>query len=162
LAHRDDVTASVSVVEAGSGSRALRINGSDRRRRGQHLMPMMSHLPMLLHLNPLNVLVICFGTGRLPGGTVHPGVHVDVDINPAADFAPYFERTNHGLYWIAAADHGRRSNFLLTTRETYDDYFRADAAHARRSGQPHYASTPSWRASDWPRRLLVQWLPSTC
>jgi hypothetical protein len=64
-AHRDAIGASISVLRYTDAIKTLRIDGfeasSNRVMAGY--MPMMTHIPMLLHPDPRRVLVICFGTG---------------------------------------------------------------------------------------------------
>ncbi|HEY7509584.1 MAG TPA: fused MFS/spermidine synthase, partial [Vicinamibacteria bacterium] len=64
-AHRDAVGSSVSVVSAHAGEKMLRIDGVNAALEGARAgyMPMMAHIPMLLHPDPRRLLVICFGTG---------------------------------------------------------------------------------------------------
>ncbi len=167
-AHHDDVTASVSVVEADDGSRALRINGFEMAAddSGGSYMPMMAHLPLLLHPNPKNVLVICFGTGSTAGATLFYGdVRVDVvDINRTVfDFASWFERTNHSVVKDPRAtmivDDGR--NFLLTAEGTYD-VITAEPMPPRHAGVVNLYSREYYelaRERLAPGGLLVQWLP---
>lgn len=65
-----DVT--TSVVQYQSGRRLLFIDGFSATEEGtqndkiltEHYMAWMGHLPMLLHADPKNALVICFGTGQ--------------------------------------------------------------------------------------------------
>jgi spermidine synthase len=168
LAHRDDVTASVSVVESEGGWRALRINGFETANDdpGGTYMPMMSHLPMLLHPHPRNVLVICFGTGSTAGAALYyPDAHVDVvDINRAVlDFAPLFARTNHGVFKDPRAhlivDDGR--NYLLATRRTYD-VVTSEPMPPTHAGVVNLYSREYYelaRRRLAPGGLLVQWLP---
>lgn len=126
-AHRDDPSASVTVVRTTGGTRIMRINGFAATTDASQAayMPMMSHLPLLLHGSAHDVLVICVGTGSTAGAALlHPGVHVDaVDINASVlEFAPLFVKANHGLVGHARArliqDDGR--NYLVATRKTYD------------------------------------------
>lgn len=168
LAHRDDVTASASVIELTSGARALRINGfeaaTDDAQAGY--MPMMSHLPMLLHPRPRRVLVICFGTGSTAGAALaHPGARVDVvDINASVlAFAPWFERTNRGVFRDPRArlilDDGR--NHLLTTGESYD-IVTSEPMPPTHAGVVNLYSHEYYvlaRQRLAPGGLLVQWLP---
>jgi len=133
---------------------------------GAGYMPMMTHIPMLLHPDPRRLLVICFGTGATAGaGLLHPGTSVDVvDINPAVfEFAPYFEAANHGVARHARArlilDDGR--NFLLTTTERYD-VITAEPMPPRFAGVVNLYSKEYYqlaRAHLRPGGFVVQWLP---
>lgn len=84
--------ASVSAVEYQNGSRAVIIDGfmaTSQTSPGnewitEHYMAWMGHLPMLLHPNPKNALVICFGTGQTANAVrrENPESLDIVDINP--------------------------------------------------------------------------------
>jgi spermidine synthase len=178
-AHRDDVTASVSVVREPRGGRALRIDGFEAaaadppRRDGQPVddprsayMGLMTHIPMLLHPDPRRLLVICFGTGTTAGaGLAHPGASVvTVDINATVfAFADHFAEANHDVARDERArlvvDDGR--NFLLTTRETFD-------VITSEPMPPRFAGVSSLYSREYyqlarerlaPGGLLAQWLP---
>jgi spermidine synthase len=58
--------ATVSAVEYDNGGRALIVDGflTAAQVGWAHYMAWMGHLPMLLHPDPENALVICFGTGQ--------------------------------------------------------------------------------------------------
>jgi spermidine synthase len=169
LAHRDDATASVTVVDA-LGHRTLRINGfnaaPESDATGAGYMPMMSHLPLLLHGKAQRVLVICFGTGSTAGAVLlHPEVHVDVvDINATVlEFAPYFHRTNHQVDASPRArlihDDGR--NYLLRTKERYD-VVTSEPMPPRHAGVVNLYSREYYRLARErlrPGGYLVQWLP---
>jgi spermidine synthase len=167
-AHRDDSTASVSVVRYADGSRALRIDGfeatTDDLRGGY--MSMMTHVPMLLHPDPARVLVICFGTGRTAGaGLLYPAAGLDVvDINRSVfGFARFFRDVNHAVAQSPRArlivDDGR--NFLLATEARYD-VITAEPMPPRFAGvvnfytREYYALT---RKRLRPGGIVVQWLP---
>ncbi len=168
LAHRDDLTASVSVVEGEDRSRALRINGFEMAiddETGSY-MPMMTHLPMLLHPHPRKVLVICLGTGATAGAALYyPEARVDVvEINRAVlDFAPWFESSNHSVFNDPRArmivDDGR--NYLLTTSETYD-VVTSEPMPPTHAGVVNLYSREYYELARQrlaPGGLLVQWLP---
>jgi spermidine synthase len=170
VAHEDAVTASVSVVRTESNLRALRINGFEATiesgAAGAGYMPMMSHLPLLVHGEARRVLVICFGTGSTAGSVLlHPGVTVDaVDINRAVlAFAPLFHRTNHRVDQDPRArlieDDGR--NYLLRIRETYD-VITSEPMPPTHAGVVSLYSREYYelaRARLRPGGVLVQWLP---
>lgn len=129
-------------------------------------MPMMTHIPMLLHPDPHRLLVICFGTGATAGsGLLHSDTSVDVvDINPAVfEFAPYFEKANHGVARDPRArlvlDDGR--NFLLTTTERYD-VITAEPMPPRFAGVINLYSKEYYQLARErlrPGGFVVQWLP---
>lgn len=92
--------ASISVVGF-NGGRALLINGFVTTAEAEdprlHYMEAMGRLPMLLHPDPKEALVICFGTGQTAHAVRDEGPErLDlVDLSAAVfELAPYFE-TNH-------------------------------------------------------------------
>ncbi len=167
-AHQDGIGASVSVVSYPGGDRTLRIDGfeASSNKAAADYMPMMTHIPMLLHPDPRRLLVICFGTGATAGtGLLYPGVTIDtVDINPIVfGFAPYFRAANHGVAdnprTRLVVDDGR--NFLLTTRERYD-------VITSEPMPPHHAGVVNLYSREYyeaarrrlaPGGFVVQWLP---
>lgn len=167
-AYRDAVGASFAVVRYPGWKKALRIDGFEAASDGQNgnYMPMMTHLPMLLHPDPRRLLVICFGTGSTAGaGLLHPGASLDaVDINPTVfDLAPHFEKWNHAVARDPRArlvvDDGR--NWLLTSRERYD-------VITSEPMPPRFAGVVSLYSREYyqlarerlqPGGLVVQWLP---
>lgn len=78
--------ATTSAIEYTNGTRALVINGfrAAAQTSLSHYMPWMGHLPMLLHPNPKNALVICFGTGQTANAVrqENPESLDIIDINP--------------------------------------------------------------------------------
>jgi spermidine synthase len=169
VAHHDGVGASTSVVEYAVGGRVLRIDGfhaAGTAATGSAYMPMMTHVPALLHPDPRRLLVICFGTGSTAGaGLLHPDLSVDVvDINPAVfRFAGYFEAWNHGVATDARTrtivDDGR--NYLLTTSESYD-VITSEPMPPRFAGMVNLYSREYYelaRERLRPGGLVVQWLP---
>jgi spermidine synthase len=167
-AHRDAIGASISVLRYPSAVKTLRIDGfeasSNRAMAGY--MPMMTHIPALLHPDPRRVLVICFGTGSTAGaGLLHPGATVDVvDVNRTVfSFAPHFLAVNHGVARDPRArlvvDDGR--NYLLTTGQRYD-------VVTSEPMPPHHAGVVNLYSKEYyelardrllPGGFVVQWLP---
>ncbi|HQX27365.1 MAG TPA: fused MFS/spermidine synthase [Alphaproteobacteria bacterium] len=84
--------ATVSAVEYENGQRSIIIDGFSAAQQlsaagktgAEHYMTWMGHLPMLLHENPKNALVICFGTGQTANAVrrENPETLDIVDINP--------------------------------------------------------------------------------
>jgi spermidine synthase len=94
-------TCDVSVVEeVPDATRRLYLDGFSAAETGSHYayMRMQGHLPMLLHPDPEEVLVIAFGTGTTAGAVAcHPEAKriVCVEIEPGVyDAAPYFAEAN--------------------------------------------------------------------
>ena len=167
-AHHDGIGASVSVLRYPNAVKTLRIDGfeaaSNKVMAGY--MPMMTHIPMLLHPDPHRLLVICFGTGSTAGaGLLYPDVSVEaVDINRTVfGFASHFVGVNHGVARDPRArlvvDDGR--NFLLTTRDRYD-VITSEPMPPRHAGVVNLYSTEYYELAR--ERLEVggfvaQWLP---
>jgi spermidine synthase len=167
-AHHDGIGASVSVLRYPNAVKTLRIDGfeaaSNTTMAGY--MPMMTHIPMLLHPDPRRLLVICFGTGSTAGaGLLYPGVSLDaVDINRTVfGFASHFLAVNHGVArdprTRLVVDDGR--NFLLTAGERYD-------VITSEPMPPHHAGVVNLYSQEYyelardrlePGGFVVQWLP---
>ena len=125
LFYRDGIGATVSVHENARG-RFLRINGkTDASAGDMETQLMLGHLPLLLHPDARDVLVIGLGSGVTAGAVLrHPVRHLDVvEIEPAvAEAAALFARENgdalgdpRARLWIADA-----RQFLLATPARYD------------------------------------------
>lgn len=91
--------ATTAVAEYENGHRMLIINGFTASAqmtgtvRPEHYMAWMGHLPMLLHENPKETLVICFGTGQTANAVrrENPARLDIVDVNPRVfDLARHF------------------------------------------------------------------------
>lgn len=167
-AHHDGIGASVSVVSYRGGEKTLRVDGfeaaSNKAMAGY--MPMMTHIPMLLHPDPHRVLVVCFGTGATAGaGVLYPGTRVDVvDIDRTVfGFASHFRAVNHDVARHPRAhlvvDDGR--NFLLATTERYD-------VITSEPMPPYHAGVVNLYSKEYyelardrlqPGGFVVQWLP---
>ncbi|MBI2526134.1 MAG: fused MFS/spermidine synthase [Candidatus Rokubacteria bacterium] len=126
LYYRDGPSATVAVHRMGERI-VLRVNGkTDASTGGDMPTQIMSgHLPLLVHPDPRQVLIIGLGSGITAGAVArHPVERVDVvEIEPGVVEASRFFAHLHGdvlkdpRLRTAVAD-GR--NFLLTTRERYD------------------------------------------
>jgi spermidine synthase/MFS family permease len=170
VAHQDGVGASVTVVDYPDGRRSLRIDGFEAAANSPGgetgYMPMMAHLPLLLHPDPRQVLVVCFGTGSTAGAVLaHDQARVDVvDINPGVfAYAELFAAANFGVARSPRArlllDDGR--NYLLTGQQRYD-------VITSEPMPPEFAGVVNLYAREYyelarahlrPGGLLVQWLP---
>lgn len=128
LAYRETADATFAVYRhQRTDFRFLRINGFEAAsdERVSQYMPMMAHLPLLLHPAPQRVLVIAFGSGSTAGAAAqHPIERLDVvDISRTVyELAPYFAAANHNVLadprtraWV---EDGR--NFIGATRARYD------------------------------------------
>lgn len=101
LAAYEGPDATVSAIEVSSGDRILVIDGFETTAETAmaHYMAWMGRLPMLLHPEPRNALVICFGTGQTAAALVDEGAQfLDVvELDPSVlALAPLF-RSNRGV-----------------------------------------------------------------
>ena len=117
----------VSTVELAGGNRVLVIDGFEaagEREGGAFYMTWMGRLPMLMHPEPKNALVICFGTGQTVNGVRREGAeHIDVvDISATVfTMADYFPANENVLADPRVEPHvmdGRA--WLRRTRKKYD------------------------------------------
>ncbi len=120
--------ATLAVTEKDNGVRLLTINGVTTaidNYMDMQVHRMLSHLPMLVHPDPKEVLVVGFGMGSTVWGCLqHPVDRVDVvELLPAERRAArFFTHINHGVL-----DHPRLNfivgdgrNYILATPKTYD------------------------------------------
>jgi spermidine synthase len=129
-------SATVSVREDEEGGRMLSVNGLDEvpvDPASLLTFRVLAHLPLLLHPNPLQVMVLSLG-GAITTGSVacHPLEQIDaIELcPPVVKAAELFKPWNHGVLHdprlqIILQD-GR--NHLLTTQKKYD-VITADATH---------------------------------
>jgi spermidine synthase len=129
-------SATVSVREDEQGGRILSVNGLDEvpvDPASLLTFRVLAHLPMLLHPDPLNVMVLSLG-GAITTGSVarHPLEQIDaIELcPPVVKAAALFESWNYGVLrdprlQVILQD-GR--NHLLTTPKKYD-VITADATH---------------------------------
>lgn len=134
---------------------------------GRRYMSVLGHLPVLLHPNPKNAVVIAIGTGTTAGAlTLHPSLErvwaVDI-AQDVFDFAQYFVPLNHDFMNCpkvrpVVAD-GR--HFLLCTSERFDVLtFEPpppnDAGVVNLYSQDFYRLARNRMAEDG---LVCQWIP---
>lgn len=104
LFHADGASCSVLVRELNGGFRALCVNGKTDASDGGDDMPMqlgLAYLPMALHPQAKELLVIGFGSGCTSGASLlFAGTRVTCcEIEPAVlDAAPNFAHVNHRPY----------------------------------------------------------------
>lgn len=108
--------------------RRLWINGdpiAGTFREALQLEKLQAHIPLLLHPDPKNALIICFGTGSTAGAAATHGLEnvTAVDISPEVfTAAEKFKAGNLNIMsnpvLTAVKEDGR--NFLLTTRRFFD------------------------------------------
>jgi spermidine synthase len=125
--YRDGVSATVAVTRAGEYL-SLRVNGKVDASSDPADMPtqlLLGHLPLLLHRDPRDVLVIGLGSGITTGAVArHPVARLDVvEIEPAVvEASRFFIRENRNVLAdprarLIVAD---ARNFLLTATSRYD------------------------------------------
>lgn len=101
LRYEDDVSATIS-VEKNATSLSLRINGKADASTGSDLstQALSAHIPLLLHPDPKNVLVIGLGSGVTAGTALqHPLENLDlVEISQGVvRSAPFFKDFNYDV-----------------------------------------------------------------
>lgn len=148
--------------------RFLHINGfvaaSDQRM--SQYMPMMAHLPLLLHPDPERVLVIAFGTGSTAGAaSLHPIERLDiVDISRTVyELAPFFARANHEVLhdertraWV---EDGR--NLVQATQERFD-VITSEPMPPKFATMVNFYSREYYQAAHarlTPNGVVCQWVP---
>ncbi len=130
LATGEDSTGIIYVVSSPKeGGITLNVNHaflSSTIPPARRYMRLLGHLPMLLHKDPQNVVIGCFGTGTTAGAcALHPELkRLDiVDLSKLVlQFAPYFHTINYDVLKkpnvVAQVNDVR--NFLLTTDRRFD------------------------------------------
>lgn len=170
----DGVTGTVTVHRFEDGGLLLKVNGGGEvptDYASLQTFRMLGHLPLLLHPDPKDVLVIAFGGGIALGAVAqHEVERVDcVEIaSGVLEGAAYFSSFNHGILdrlrgpdsnLRLIIDDGR--NYVLTTDQRYD-VITGDATHPGSSDswvlytQEFYALS---RERLNPDGIMCQWLP---
>jgi spermidine synthase len=160
----------VSVIRVKGGEQAFITNG--RVEASSHLQARqvqftLGHLPMLLHRDPKQVLVVGMGSGMTAGATsVHPGAErvTVVEIEPRVlGAARTFEAYNHRILdsprLELIVNDGR--NFLMTTDRMFD-VITADPIHPWFRGAGYLYSSQYFElaaAHLRPGGVIAQWLP---
>ncbi len=166
LFYRDGLSATVSVNRVGSNV-ILRVNGkADAATIGDTTTQLMlGHLPMLLHADPRQVLVIGMGSGITAGAVArHPMERLDiVEIEPAVlEASAYFAEANRHVLLdprvhTVVAD-GR--NFLFTTPRRYD-VISSEPSNPWIGGLASLFSTEFFTAAKGrlrPGGIMIQWI----
>ena len=167
LASQDGPDVTVAVVEDAHGERDLIIDGfqtAGEEAEG-HYMAWMGRLPMLLHPDPRDALVICFGTGQTANAVRQEGVErldvVDVSAEVLSMHAWF--RSNQGVLddprVRAHVMDGRA--WLRRTERRYDVITLEPMA-------PHFAGTNALYSKEFyalaaarlrPGGVVAQWVP---
>jgi len=126
--YKEGLSATVAVRETKTGHLALLIDGKADAgtQNDMHTQVISGHLPMLLHEDPQQVLVVGLGSGVTLGAVQQHEELKEVDmieIEPAvAEAAAYFSEYNHNALSdprlnLVIAD---ARNYVLMTRKKYD------------------------------------------
>jgi len=126
--YKEGLSATVAVRETKAGHLALLIDGKADAgtQNDMHTQVISGHLPMLLHEDPQQVLVVGLGSGVTLGAVQQHEELKEVDmieIEPAvAEAAAYFSQYNHNALSdprlnLVIAD---ARNYVLMTRKKYD------------------------------------------
>jgi len=168
--HREGVSAIVDVGDNGYGMRFMSINAQPVATTyllDLRALQMLGHLPVLLHPDPKQVLIIGLGAG-VSSGTIatYPGVEqvTVVELNEevpggAAEFKDWnFDVLNNPKVKIIIND---GANFVKATREHYD-FISADPIHPFIAGNGILYSADHWKVCR--ERLneggvIAQWIP---
>lgn len=158
----------VVVDDAARGERTLYIDGfaASSNSLDANYMKLMGHLPMLMHPDPKNALVICLGTGITLGSvSLHQPEHLDVaELNPEVVACnKWFDERNqqvlHNPVTHVVIDDGR--NYLQMTPKKYD-------VITLEPLPPFFAGTVSLYSKEFnqlvrsrltPDGVFAQWLP---
>ena len=119
----------VKYEEYGVEYQQVIVNGTsyaNNRPPGRHYMALLAHLPILLHDDPEQVVVICIGTGTTVGATSisdRVGRVAAVDLSREIfELAPHFVPWNHAFHESPKVDKivadGR--HFLLSSDRAFD------------------------------------------
>ncbi len=167
----EGVDATVVVHEARNGERSLTLNGNHQASTGGAMVydhHRIGHLPMILHPEAREALVIGLGGGATAGAvSIHEGVDVDVVELSAAVVrgAEHFGDINYHLLSRPNAhlrtDDGR--NYMMLTGRKYD-VVTADVIHPIYAGSGNLYSAEYFqliRSVLKPGGLVVQWTAGT-
>ena len=167
----EGVEATVAIHQARNGELSLSLNGNHQASTGSAMVRghrAIGHLPMVLHPDAREALVIGLGGGATAGAvSIHTGVDVDVvELSAAvARGARFLESVNYGVLSRPNVhlriDDGR--NFLLVTGRRYD-VVTADVI------LPIYAGSGNLYSQEYfqlvrrvlkPGGLVLQWVAGT-
>jgi len=170
LYHKEGVTASVDVLESGSGDKIISINAKPVATTylyDMRALKMLGHLPVLLHPDPRDVLIIGLGAGVSSGIIAsYPAVR-DVTIVELCSEVPggarQFAEWNHDVLdnpkvRVVIND---GANYVKATRRKYD-VISADPIHPFVTGAGNLYSYEHWqncKARLKEGGILAQWLP---
>lgn len=172
LDYKEGDFATLSAVEdKDTGAHTLYVNGFSTATvsdsvGGSSYMQAMGFVPMVLHPNPKQALVICFGTGNTLGTvSLFPDVIVDgveIDRN-VLSFAHWFSKWNHDvlkrLNTHMAIQDGR--GYIRWTDKTYD-VITLEPMSPVHAGVTNLYSREFYQLASkrlTPNGIMMQWLP---
>lgn len=137
--YREGTAGTVTVHQMSHGNRILKVNGMGEvptDHASIKIFRLLGNLPMILHSDPRQVLVIAFGGGiTLNSVLLHQPERVDcVEVVPGVvEAADFFARYNNYVFNRVGTDrlrliHGDGRNHVMRTPERYDIII-ADATH---------------------------------
>ena len=137
--YREGTAGTVTVHQMSHGDRILKVNGMGEvptDHASIKIFRLLGNLPMILHSDPRQVLVIAFGGGiTLNSVLLHQPERVDcVEVVPGVvEAADFFARYNNYVFNRVGTDrlrliHGDGRNHVMRTPERYDIII-ADATH---------------------------------
>ena len=168
--HKEGVTASVDVLETGWGDELISVNAKPVATTylyDMRALKMLGHLPVILHPDPKEVLIIGLGAGVSSGIIAsYPAVQ-DVTVvelceevpGGTAQFADWnFNALENPKLRVVIND---GANYVKATRKQYD-VISADPIHPFVSGAGTLYSYEHWQTCKKRLRdggILAQWLP---
>jgi len=170
LYHKEGVTASVDVMETAWGEKIISVNAKPVATTylyDMRTLKMLGHLPMLLHPDPKDVLVIGLGAGVNSGiiadyPTVERVTTVELCTEVpggAAQFADWNHNVLENPKFKLVINDG--ANYVKATRKQYD-VISADPIHPFVSGAGTLYSYEHWQIAKERLQeggILAQWLP---
>jgi spermidine synthase len=167
--YREGASATAGVIVRADGTKVLSLNGIEEvptEYSAMRTFSLLGHLPCLLHKDPKEALVVCFGAGIASGAMArHPLRHIDVvEISPEAIAANVcFLKENQAVLADPRVnlvlDDAR--SFLLTTDKAYD-VISCDATHPRASDSYVLYTREFYelcRKRLSPDGIMCQWVP---
>jgi spermidine synthase len=168
---REEGVGSTVVVHQAGGEIAMTVNGVHQASTGPamaYVHHRIGHLPMALHPDARDALVIGLGGGATAGAvSLHDGVHVDVVelAEAVVHGARFFDSINYGVLSKpnvrVRIDDGR--NYMMVTPRRYD-VVAADVIHPIYAGAGNLYSAEYFRLIRRvlkPGGLVLQWVAGT-
>ncbi len=170
LFYLEGVNSTISVIKPKGGRQAVLVNGkvvASTSLKDRQCQLTLGHLPMLLHKNPKDVLVVGLGTGMTLGAT---SIHPELDSLTLAEIEPHVvgAARTFGEYNNQVIDNPKLKivfndgrNFLMTTNKKYD-VITADPIHPWTQGSGYLYTSEYFKLAAnhlKPGGIMCQWLP---